>query len=118
MIIKSDRTKRWAACPEGGLQQLVDELHARRRREFLKRLASTATVVVALGAGGYVAAGWLRQAMEYRYGGLTCSEVRRLAADYHAKRLDLETTRKMTIHLKKCPRCGPDYREKYGELVG
>ncbi len=96
----------WDACPPGELQRMVGRTRIRQRRRFLKRLGGTAAGLAAIAAGGF----WLLQPGEYHFGGIACSEVMSLLPDYRANKLPAELKEKVSLHLAKCPECGPHYR--------
>jgi hypothetical protein len=108
----------WERCPPGELQRLVHRVRTRQRRQVLKRLAGVGAALVLIGAGGYVAGQWWHQPTEHHFGGIACSEVMRLLPDYRANKLDAELARRISIHLEKCPNCGPAYRRATSAKAG
>jgi hypothetical protein len=107
----------WIACCPGELQRMVGRIKNRQRRQFLIQLGAAASTIVVLGAGGYFALRQSEQPTEYRYGGIACSEVMPLLPEYRVGKLDPELTRQITVHLEKCPNCGPMYRRMIGEMA-
>ena len=75
----------------------------KQRRIFLRTLARAS--VVALTGGGV--AWWLQPPAEPSFGGLTCSDIHRLADAYAKNELDEPLSQSVRQHLVLCPRCGP-----------
>jgi hypothetical protein len=80
--------------------------HRRRRRAFL-RAAATAVAGLFV-TGGSLALWWgPGRPREHDYGGITCSEVRRLAGDYVLGKLPAGDQERVRVHLARCPHCKP-----------
>ena len=94
----------WTSCPPGTLQNMASTLVARRRRRQTVRLSVLASLVAVTGVSFW---GAYSQPAEYDFGGIVCSEVRRLAADYLGDGLPPELTQKLDVHLAECPNCKP-----------
>ncbi len=107
----------WDACLPGELHRMVVRVKTRRRRRFLKQLGGAAAAVFVVGAGAYVTGRWLRRPTEYHFGGIACREVKRQVSDYRAKRLAPGLMRRISIHLRECPLCGPAYRRMTAEVA-
>src|SRR5262245_4699006 len=74
-------------CPPGTFQSLAEKLRKRRRRRgFLRNAVAVASSAVAAGGGLSLWLGLRRTGQqsptEYRFGGLACSEVQKLAGGY------------------------------------
>jgi hypothetical protein len=107
-------------CPPGELRTIADRTKPRRRRDALRQIGGVTAALIAAGAGGYLVSEWLWGVREYDYGGIVCSQVVPLFRDYHAKSLDVETSRKIAVHLEQCSQCGPAYQrlvEKMDSVV-
>lgn len=104
----SESETQWEPCPHGTIVQMVSSIKTRCRRRQAGRVAVMSLMLVGIGV-----AGWLMttQQSEYEYGGIVCSEVRRLAPGYLSGKLDEDTSRQIAVHLSLCPTCGPTMQE-------
>ena len=93
----------WQPCPPGALPQFAHTHRAQSRRHVLLKLASMSGVALLLAAVGLVLV--RNDASEPNFGGITCSEVRRQAADYRAGHLNADLSSKISIHLEQCAEC-------------
>ena len=106
----------WNRCPPGEVRRLAEKLRLRqRRRLFLRRTAVAAAAVFGLAAGGTGWWLWRRSDRpppqhEYDYGGITCSEVRRLAEPYRNGTLAEPQRSQVRRQIELCPACGPAFR--------
>lgn len=96
---------RWQPCPPGKFQVLARRLRGRRQRRVFLRGAAAGTAALAAGLVWWFGP---RRAAEPTYGGLTCAEVRRLAAAYRQGRLGRDLREQVGRHLAECPRCRTD----------
>ena len=108
-------TNEWQQCAPGDLGRVASTLRARRtRREALavigKAAAAVAVIVVAVLGVQYIQHQPAGGDMDF--GGISCSEVGELSADYLAGRLAPDVADKFEEHLKKCPMC----RERIEDL--
>ena len=98
----------WADCPSGEIGSLVKDLQARRqqvsRRETFRQVAVGVTSLAILVMAGVYAVPHFGLA-EPDYGGITCTEVKRLADEYIAGRLDGGVTARIDAHLAACDHC-------------
>jgi len=104
----------WQPCQGGELQQLAD----RQRRQGLRRATAiyggAVAAIVALVVVGVFALQAMQNGGEYHYGGIACTDVKKVLRDYASGKLaaeDADKARQIKIHLEKCPACGPLYRE-------
>lgn len=119
----NSKENHWVPCEQGAIVGAAGLIRARQnqesRRQFL-RSAATASVVVA----GSAFAGWTlvnqgdkRNALydNPNYpGGIACTEVKRLLAEYIDKSITEEKVlTAMEIHLPECKHC----RDKYNMML-
>lgn len=107
----------WPACPAGELTSMVGRSRARRRTQTLLRGAGATTGLLLLIAVGSLAAGRLGGPGENQHGGIACSEVQEVLADYRSGRLDADLTQQVARHLAGCELCGRLYREMDGKAT-
>ena len=93
----------WSSCPPGEFRRLGQQLAARARRRHIAKLAGMALFAVA-GVALAVGAGNLLP-HDKTAASLSCADVRLLAKDYLAGRLDGSRAALFKAHLAKCPRC-------------
>ena len=98
----------WLDCPDGVLASMVAERQRTAQRRSTRRiLASTAIVAVGIAVVGIsVSRGPFRR--DYRFGGITCTQVRRLMPAYEEGQLDPDVRQQIATHLTECPECGPE----------
>jgi len=106
----------WQDCPPGELKRMLGTIQVRHRRRALKQIGAAGATIAVFGLVGYAAIGRTYFLRETRYGGLACREVMELLPDYRAKRLSAELSRKVTLHLRQCPDCGPRFRSAGGRV--
>lgn len=97
----------WRTCPAGKLSGLAGRIRARRSRQATMLVAGKAAAAVGIlllvvsgvrmlkGTGG----------ADMRNGGISCTEVRRLAPEYMAGRTDDDVAARIRMHLGQCPLC-------------
>jgi anti-sigma factor RsiW len=98
----------WEPCPAGELAGMVDRQRRRRRASTIKAMGSAAAALVFCVFVGYLAA---TQLGEHHYGGLACSEVRPLLADYHTGQLPGDLAGQVRTHLEQCGHCRTSYEK-------
>jgi hypothetical protein len=98
----------WTSCPAGRIVHLGQQLRQRRQRRKFLQTAVALTGTAAMGAGVWL--GWTMLGREPNPGGLTCSEVQRLAADYRRGKLGQQIRDQVQQHLARCPQCESKYR--------
>lgn len=98
----------WAPCPPGKIVHLGQKLRKQRQRRVFLRTATMLTGAAAIGAGTWLS--WTMLGREPNYGGVTCSEVQRLGADYAKGNLDEAVKNLVRQHLARCPKCAAKYR--------
>ena len=97
----------WTACTPGALQQVAAHVRRRRRRrEFLWQAGSVTAGIAVLGVGGYWATRLITSPSGHPYGGIACAEVMRLMPRYQTGELSAEMSKRIQIHLARCPDCG------------
>lgn len=106
----------WQDCPPGELKRMLETIKIRGRRRALKQLGALGAAIAVSGIGGHAAITRTYFPRETRYGGLACREVMELLSNYRAKRLSDELSRKVTLHLRQCPDCGPRFRSAGGRI--
>lgn len=94
----------WQACPTGALSQFARDDRGRRRRVLLLKSSGAAALALLL-VGVSLSAFNSRQSREPKFGGITCTEVRRHAAEYRAGRLNDDLASKIRLHLEQCSEC-------------
>jgi hypothetical protein len=91
------------------VERLAHKLRARRRRRLFLR--SAVGVVGAAAAAGGLWVGWtLYESADYTYGGVSCTEVQKLASQFGRGELSEELSAKVRNHVRQCPRCGPRFK--------
>jgi hypothetical protein len=95
----------WENSPPGEVRRLRQRLRGRRRRRAFLRAAATAAAGLFVTGGGLALWWGLVRPREYDYGGITCSEVRRLAEDYRMGKLAAAERERVRVHLARCPHC-------------
>jgi len=118
MHSKPEAQHEWQPCPPGELERVAGRVRLRQRREALRKIGAAAAAATAAGLAGVGTVYWLSRDAMPHYGGLACNEVMPLLDDYHAGRLEPPLAGQVTLHLRKCPRCGPHYRRTYGVEIG
>lgn len=83
---------------------MLNVLDEGRRRRRATRVAMMSIFIC---GGGFGVWSITNSPVEYDYGGILCSEVRRLAPKFIKDALDNQTTAKIEAHLRACPSCGP-----------
>ena len=94
----------WQPCPPGEVGHLVRRLKARESAVVVRRRMIAAVVLLMAAFTGYYFMGVLPGA-EPNYGGIVCSAVQELAAEYRAGKLDAETADRIHAHLAECDQC-------------
>lgn len=94
----------WSPCESGEVHRMVARLRTRDRNRTAAMGASGALFLVMAGFLGAWTFGLLPPS-DPTYGGIACSDVRRLGAQYMAGALDDATARKIREHLEQCPEC-------------
>ena len=107
----------WSSCPPGEFRRLGQQLAARARRRHFAQLAGMALFAVA-GVALAVGTGKLLP-HDKTAASFSCADVRLLAKDYSAGRLDGAQEAQFKAHLAKCPRCAKSMGELgYGSEKG
>jgi hypothetical protein len=94
----------WEACPPGEFTRLAARLRARHRRR--DALRGTIGLAVAVLVGSVLYQSWSRS-REYRFAGISCSQVMALAPDYAMGKVGLELRGQVRRHVSLCPHCKP-----------
>lgn len=96
--------QQWQPCPAGEVAGLVKNLRQRRRS---RRLQTMSVAVCGLAVAGLIGLYAVPHPLlvEPSFGGVSCSEVKELADEYIAGRLDSETRAHIDEHLRACDRC-------------
>ncbi|MEX0704594.1 MAG: zf-HC2 domain-containing protein [Planctomycetales bacterium] len=94
----------WPPCESGEIRSMVDRVRMRRRNRITLTGACAALLLVAFGFFGAWSSGLLPPT-EPSFGGVACSEVRRLGEQYMMGTLDEATAWKIRAHLEQCPEC-------------
>ncbi len=102
----------WTACPPGEIARLAGRLRRRSRRRLFLRAGAIAA------AAGVAAAGvWVlrlgfdpKPEPEPNFGGITCTEARKLAEAYVKNELPPASRERVRQHISQCPHCAPYFR--------
>ena len=114
---QDERQDEWRECPRGELERMVERLEALRTARRRRQIVVTSAVIAMVGAvvvGGRQL--WIGSS-EFEYGGIACSDVAVLMANYSAGSLDEDLAEKVRLHLHECQQCGPKFQRMFGELA-
>jgi len=109
---KNGQRDEWAACQQGEIGQLAQQLKARRRFQSVQRGAGLVVVFLIVSAAGYFVVVDNPSNGDLEFGGMTCSEVGRHVSEFIADTLHPELKSKIQQHLAHCPGC----RERVEQL--
>lgn len=99
----------WDSCPEGALAQTVAQLKSRRRNRALAISVGPVVVLLLIVLTGTMAWQSLSTSDENHYGGVSCTQVRSLLAEYGQGTLEETLALNVAIHLKQCLMCRTSY---------
>ena len=103
----------WEQCPAGEIGGMVRRIKGRRRKVLTLQLAGGAVfgMLIGLTCVTYFS----KPDDEYKFGAITCAEVRENAEAYIAGRLDADLRARIKAHLQECPACRPRFRKTTNE---
>jgi hypothetical protein len=101
--LESTANALWEPCPPGEFARLSRKLCARRQRRTFLRAAALTAVTAAAGGAAWLALGAYRTPTNP--GGISCSEVMRLADDYQSGKITGCLREQIRNHLAQCPEC-------------
>ncbi len=109
----------WQPAGGGEIVRLARSLRERKsRRQFLKAGGGIVGGVIAAAGGWWIVRSTVSEG-EYKFGGMTCSEVAARADDLMHGRLSADEAAKVQEHILLCPHCKPKFPQIGGsELVG
>lgn len=98
----------WTPCEPGTLLRMVGK--QRQWRNFRRSILVAAAVLLAITGATLLRSTWQNDsaapaAVDYYYGGMTCSEVVPLLDDFASGRVDAGTRARMVEHLRLCGKC-------------
>lgn len=104
MSSETNNREPWSPCPAGALQSYANQ--SRTRRWWITVLwTSSVTTLLLCVAGLTIWSVNQRVGSEYRFGGIACPQVRENFIAYQAGTLSDDLSRRIRIHLQKCPEC-------------
>jgi predicted anti-sigma-YlaC factor YlaD len=98
----------WSPCPPGDLQRMAKSMRARSSRRATLRAAGAAAAAVSVILLSIVGVQYLQgdgAAGDMYFGGISCTDVRRLAPDYMAGHVGEQDGARIRAHLAECPMC-------------
>lgn len=103
MTTPPDNQKEWRDCEPGELQSLANQL----RRDASQRRSLRAAVPIALALCLLIGVGLFSAFIpsEPDYGGIACSDVKKLSDDFVNGLLREADAARIKLHLKKCEPC-------------
>ena len=101
----------WHKAPPGTVAHIGSKLRSRRRRRSFLRAAGATAAALIVGGGGLVFRRYGLPGRENDFGGIRCSEVKRLTKAYMMGEVQEPIRSRMAEHLDRCPKCGPMFHE-------
>ena len=96
----------WTPCCSGELKRLASALRKCRCLNVLRKVATTTSVLVlCLLLGAFAAKSMFPQQFQHKYGGLTCAQVKELAPQVIAGKLEPSLQSQVDQHLAHCEGC-------------
>lgn len=104
----SGRWEGWSPCTRE-IEQFVERVNRRRALGLFGRMTAggaLGALLVVLFTGPPDWSTAQTPILDFRFGGVTCADVRAKADDFMAGRLDEATAGRIRAHLEACPHCG------------
>ena len=95
----------WQPLPAGTLNELASRLKTQRRLRLASQFGGVACVVIAAIGLSLFSASRTASMKEPNFGGITCTEVRRVMMDLAANPPAPDVEQRVQEHLRQCPAC-------------
>lgn len=99
----------WDSCPKGALAQTIAQLKSRRRNRTLALSTGPVVVLLLILFVGVMFVQRRSTSGENHYGGISCSRVFELLAEYQQGNLEDTLAISIAEHLRKCLMCRTSY---------